>query len=188
MSPKALLSRLPVDPYIVAIVGMVCLASGLPAYGSGTIVARYATNAAIALLFFLHGARLSPQAALAGASHWRLHIVVLASTFVLFPALGLGAKALFPAGVVGWSPLRLRRGTFFGGAEQIVRERGRLRRQDLEGSPLTCRGRSSQATSYGDQGQEQGRGGHKVKKAVDAETSHHACANQRADDGAQPTN
>jgi predicted Na+-dependent transporter len=33
---------------------------------------------------------------LAGASHWRLHIVVLASTFVLFPALGLGAKALFP--------------------------------------------------------------------------------------------
>jgi hypothetical protein len=90
------------------------------------------------------------------------------------------------AGVVGWSPLRLRRGTFFGGAKQIVRERGRLRRQDLEGSPLTCRGRSSQATSYGDQGQEQGRGGHKVKKAVDAETSHHACANQRADDGAQP--
>src|ERR1700722_859086 len=27
MSPKALLSRLPVDPYIAAIVGMVCLAS-----------------------------------------------------------------------------------------------------------------------------------------------------------------
>jgi solute carrier family 10 (sodium/bile acid cotransporter), member 7 len=96
MSPKALLSRLPVDPYIVAIVGTVCLASGLPANGSGAIVARYATNAAIALLFFLHGARLSPRAALAGASHWRLHIVVLASTFVLFPALGLGAKALFP--------------------------------------------------------------------------------------------
>jgi predicted Na+-dependent transporter len=96
MSPKVLLSRLPVDPYIVAIVGMVCLASLLPAYGSGAIVARYATNAAIALLFFLHGARLSTQAAFAGASHWRLHIVVLASTFVLFPALGLGAKALFP--------------------------------------------------------------------------------------------
>jgi sodium/bile acid cotransporter 7 len=96
MSPKALLSRLPVDPYIAAIVGMVCLASGLLAYGSGAIIARYATYAAIALLFFLHGARLSPQAALAGASHWRLHIGVLASTFVLFPALGLGAKALFP--------------------------------------------------------------------------------------------
>lgn len=55
-----------------------------------------AANAAIALLFFLHGARLSPEAALAGARYWRLHLVVLASTFVLFPALGLSAKALAP--------------------------------------------------------------------------------------------
>jgi solute carrier family 10 (sodium/bile acid cotransporter), member 7 len=31
-----------------------------------------------------------------GAWHWRLHVVVLASTFMLFPALGLGARALFP--------------------------------------------------------------------------------------------
>src|SRR5208337_282546 len=96
MSPKAVLSRLPVDPYIAAIVGMVVLATELPAHGSGETVAKYSTNAAIALLFFLHGARLSPQAALAGAWHWRLHVVVLASTFALFPALGLGAKALFP--------------------------------------------------------------------------------------------
>jgi solute carrier family 10 (sodium/bile acid cotransporter), member 7 len=96
MNPKALLSRLPVDPYIAAIVGMVCLASVLPAHDSGAVVAGYATQAAIALLFFLHGARLSPQAALAGASHWRLHAVVIASTFALFPALGLGARALFP--------------------------------------------------------------------------------------------
>jgi solute carrier family 10 (sodium/bile acid cotransporter), member 7 len=96
MSPKALLSRLPVDPYIAAIVGMVVLATVLPAHGAGETVAKYAANAAIALLFFLHGARLSPQAALAGASHWRLQLAVIASTFVLFPALGLGARALFP--------------------------------------------------------------------------------------------
>ena len=87
MSPKALLARLPVDPYIAAIAGMVCLATALPAHDSGAVVAGYATNIAIALLFFLHGARLSPQAALAGARHWRLHAVVMASTFVLFPAL-----------------------------------------------------------------------------------------------------
>jgi sodium/bile acid cotransporter 7 len=96
MNPKALLSRLPIDPYIAAIVGMVGLASILPAHGEGAVVAGYATDAAIALLFFLHGARLSPQAALAGAWHWRLHVVVLASTFALFPALGLGARALLP--------------------------------------------------------------------------------------------
>jgi sodium/bile acid cotransporter 7 len=97
MNPKALRFRLPIDPYIAAIVGMVCLATILPAHGGGAVVAGYVTNAAIALLFFLHGARLSPQAALAGAWHWRLHVVVLASTFVLFPALGLVARALFPA-------------------------------------------------------------------------------------------
>nr|WP_294516027.1 bile acid:sodium symporter family protein [uncultured Rhodopila sp.] len=96
MNPKALLSRLPVDPYIAAIVGMVGLASVLPAHDGGAVAAGYATDAAIALLFFLHGARLSPEAALAGAWHWRLHVVVMASTFVVFPALGLGARALFP--------------------------------------------------------------------------------------------
>lgn len=96
MSAKALLSRLPVDPYIAAIVGMVALASLFPVHGSGAVVAGHVTTAAIALLFFLHGARLAPSAALAGARHWRLHVVVLASTFLLFPAIGLGARALFP--------------------------------------------------------------------------------------------
>jgi sodium/bile acid cotransporter 7 len=47
-------------------------------------------------MFFLQGARLAPRAALAGARHWRLHTIVLASTFLLFPALGLTARALAP--------------------------------------------------------------------------------------------
>jgi sodium/bile acid cotransporter 7 len=96
MFSKALLSRLPIDPYIAAIVGMVGLASLLPVHDAGAVVAGHLTTAAIALLFFLHGARLAPSAALAGAWHWRLHVVVLGSTFLLFPALGLGARALFP--------------------------------------------------------------------------------------------
>ena len=88
--------RLPIDPYIAAIAGMVGLATLLPAHGEGTAVAGSATHVAIALLFFLHGARLAPKAALAGARHWRLHVVVLLSTFVLFPALGLGLRAIAP--------------------------------------------------------------------------------------------
>jgi len=91
-----LLSRLPIDPYILAIVGMVGLASLLPAHGAGAVAATYATDAAIALLFFLHGARLQPKAALAGARNWRLHTLVFASTFVLFPVLGLAARAAAP--------------------------------------------------------------------------------------------
>lgn len=96
MPRKSLLSRLPIDLYIAAIVGMVCLASVLPARGVGAAVAGHVTTLAIALLFFLHGARLAPAAALAGARHWRLHAVVLASTFLLFPALVLTAHALAP--------------------------------------------------------------------------------------------
>lgn len=93
---KVLLSRLPIDPYIAAIVGMVGLASLFPAHGTGAVIADHLTTIAIALLFFLHGARLAPQAALAGARNWRLHVFVLASTFVLFPALALGAHAVAP--------------------------------------------------------------------------------------------
>jgi sodium/bile acid cotransporter 7 len=93
---RALLSRLPIDPYIASILGMVALASAIPAKGPGMTVASWAGTAAIALMFFLQGARLAPQAALAGARHWRLHAVVLGSTFLVFPMLGLTMRAIAP--------------------------------------------------------------------------------------------
>jgi sodium/bile acid cotransporter 7 len=52
------------------------------------------TTVAIGLLFFLHGAKLSREAIVAGMTHWRLHLLVLASTFVMFPLLGLALKPL----------------------------------------------------------------------------------------------
>ena len=54
------------------------------------------TDAAIALLFFMHGAQLSPEVALRGARHWRLHSMVFLSTFALFPLLGISARLLAP--------------------------------------------------------------------------------------------
>jgi sodium/bile acid cotransporter 7 len=92
----AMLSRLHIDPYIGAILSMVALASLAPAHGMGEVIGGHATTAAIALLFFLHGAKLESRAAVAGARHWRLHTVVLLSTFVLFPILGLTARAIAP--------------------------------------------------------------------------------------------
>ncbi len=89
-------SRLHLDPYIAGILGMVALASALPAQGPGMTVANGASTAMIASMFFLQGARLAPRAALAGARHWRLHAAVLGSTFLLFPALGLTARAVAP--------------------------------------------------------------------------------------------
>ncbi|MFD7322979.1 bile acid:sodium symporter family protein [Streptomyces sp. NPDC059875] len=90
-------SWLPIDPYILAILGTVGLAALLPASGAAATVADGASTAAIALLFFLYGARLSTREALDGLRHWRLHLTVLACTFLVFPLLGLAAKGLVPA-------------------------------------------------------------------------------------------
>jgi sodium/bile acid cotransporter 7 len=94
---RKLIFRLPIDLYMLLIVGMVALASIIPAHGRGAVAAGYATDAAIALLFFLHGARLEPKAALDGARHWRLHVVIFANTFLLFPVIGLAMRAAAPA-------------------------------------------------------------------------------------------
>jgi sodium/bile acid cotransporter 7 len=82
------------DPFLILLVSTVALASVLPCRGEGAVIFGWITNAAITLLFFLHGAKLSREAIIAGAGHWRLHVLVAASTFVLFPALGLAIQAL----------------------------------------------------------------------------------------------
>lgn len=89
-------ARLPVDPFVTGLLATVGLAALLPARGAAASVAEAASTAAVALLFFLYGARLSTREALDGMRHWRLHLTVLASTFLLFPLLGLAAHALVP--------------------------------------------------------------------------------------------
>ncbi|MFD8261321.1 bile acid:sodium symporter family protein [Streptomyces griseoluteus] len=88
---------MPIDPYIALLLGTVGLAALLPARGVAADVASGAATAAIAFLFFLYGARLSTREAMGGLRHWRLHLTVLACTFVVFPLLGLAARGLVPA-------------------------------------------------------------------------------------------
>jgi len=90
------LDRLHIDPYLLAIVGMVALASVLPCRGTVATGFGHASTDVVGLLFFLYGARLSRQAVWQGFSHWRLHVLILASSFVLFPLLGLAAHVLVP--------------------------------------------------------------------------------------------
>ncbi|GAA3377722.1 bile acid:sodium symporter [Streptomyces sannanensis] len=89
-------SWLPVDPYILALIGTVVLAAVLPASGGAARGVERAATGAVALLFFLYGARMSTREALDGLRHWRLHLTVLACTFVVFPLLGLAARGLVP--------------------------------------------------------------------------------------------
>ncbi|MDO0937943.1 bile acid:sodium symporter family protein [Streptomyces sp. DG2A-72] len=87
---------MPIDPYILLLLGTVGFAALLPARGTGADVASGASTAAIAFLFFLYGVRLSTREALDGLKHWRLHVTVLACTFVIFPVLGLASRGLVP--------------------------------------------------------------------------------------------
>jgi len=83
-----------IDRYSLALLGMVVLASFLPARGVVAEWLAVLTAAAIALLFFLHGAKLPRQAVISGFTHWRLHLMVLGTTFVLFPIAGLALQPL----------------------------------------------------------------------------------------------
>jgi len=82
------------DNFTLCLIGTVVLASLLPVRGQAAMAFNWVTDVAVGLLFFLHGAKLSREAIIAGATHWRLHLVVLLSTFALFPILGLALKPL----------------------------------------------------------------------------------------------
>jgi sodium/bile acid cotransporter 7 len=88
--------RLPVDGFVLALLGVVLAATFLPCRGAGAQVFHMARTLAIAALFFLQGARLSRDAILQGMTHWRLHATIAATTFVLFPLLGLSLLMAFP--------------------------------------------------------------------------------------------
>jgi sodium/bile acid cotransporter 7 len=88
------LRRLLPDVFTFAILCMVALASVAPVTGIAAVVFGDVTAVAIGLLFFLHGAKLSREALVAGLTHWRLHLLVLALTFAMFPLLGLAIKPL----------------------------------------------------------------------------------------------
>lgn len=83
-----------VDPFLLWLIGMVTAASLLPVRGAAAGFVEMLADVAIALLFFLHGAKLSRAAIVQGAGNWRLHLMVLAFTYVLFPSLGLAITRL----------------------------------------------------------------------------------------------
>lgn len=90
-----MISRLKkIDPLILLIICAVIVAIIFPARGQFAEVFDSLTNVVIALLFYLYGARLSTQEALNGLKNWRLHLTILAFTFVLYPILGLALRPL----------------------------------------------------------------------------------------------
>jgi sodium/bile acid cotransporter 7 len=84
------------DIFILALAGTMTLATVLPCHGTGASVVGGFASAAIGLLFFMQGARLSREAIVAGTTNWRLHLAAGAATFGVLPMLGSAITALFP--------------------------------------------------------------------------------------------
>jgi len=76
-----------VDWFLIAMVGAVLLASVVPQWGrsEGVLHLGRVTDVGVFLLFFMHGMALSSDSLKAGATRWRLHLLVQACTYVLFP-------------------------------------------------------------------------------------------------------
>lgn len=84
------------DPFVLALLATVALASLLPARGGTAAGLSTAADVAVGFLFFLYGNRLATRAALDALRDWRLHGTVLAITFAVYPLLGLLLVAALP--------------------------------------------------------------------------------------------
>lgn len=101
--------KLPVDAYMLLLVATVVLATVLPVSGRAAVFVSQLSSAAVALLFFLYGARLRTQTIVAGITNWRLQLLIVATTFGLFPVAGVGLAFL----AAPWLPEELVIGFIF---------------------------------------------------------------------------
>lgn len=100
-----------IDGFLIALAGAIVLALIAPQLGGprGPLPLGAIAQVGVALVFFLHGANLSPRALASGAANWRLHLFVQGATFVLFPLLG----GLIYVTTSGLLPAEVRLGFFF---------------------------------------------------------------------------
>ncbi|OIR13851.1 sodium bile acid symporter family protein [mine drainage metagenome] len=93
---------------MLAAVGLAFLWPAPGAHG-GFLHPELLNKAGIALIFFLNGLGLSFLALRDGALRWQVHLLIQASTFLIFPLLGWGLLKL--AG--GWMSVDLQDGFFY---------------------------------------------------------------------------
>lgn len=93
------LKRVVTDWFLCGMLLAVVLAWLFPHFGAtgGAMHAGLVTNIGVFVVFFLHGINLSSEQIRHGLKNWRLHIMVQAFTFVVFPLLWLASDKAFGA-------------------------------------------------------------------------------------------
>lgn len=92
-----MLARLIPDKFILILIGVIVLASVLPARGVGLSIVSLLSNGAIFSLFFFHGLRLAHSSVVTGLKQWRLQATIMLFTFGAMPLFGLGLEHLIPS-------------------------------------------------------------------------------------------
>ena len=119
-----MLKRFGLDGFILSLFGAIFLAWLYPAFGArdGLFSLSTAANVGVSLIFFFYGLRLNWEKIRSGLANVKTHLVVLASTFLLFPLLILATMV-----VCGTFPTRAdvaaleAKASGFGGAANVER-------------------------------------------------------------------
>lgn len=79
--------KLKIDPFILAIIGIIIIAYLFPAWGSkdSVIPLDLIGSIGVSLIFFFYGLKLSPEKIKSGLKNWKLHVLVQLTTFLIFP-------------------------------------------------------------------------------------------------------
>ena len=94
------LKRFGIDTYMLLLIGVVILGAALPVSGVAAQILGKVTYWAVALLFFIYGAKLDLDAVKAGIMNLRLQSLSFLATYVMFPLVGIALAWVF-GGILG---------------------------------------------------------------------------------------
>ena len=89
------LKRIGIDTYMLLLIATVCLGLLIPAHGIAMTGLGHVTFWAVAMLFFLYGAKLDAGSVKAGLMNWRLQGLSFLATYLVIPIIGLVLVAIF---------------------------------------------------------------------------------------------
>ncbi|WP_147676678.1 bile acid:sodium symporter family protein [Algibacter pacificus] len=83
--------KVTIDKFVLSIICVIIIAYFFPEWGiaSSKIPIDTISAIGISLIFFFYGLKLNPTQLKAGLKNWKLHLLVQASTFLMFPLLVL---------------------------------------------------------------------------------------------------
>ncbi|MFG6686176.1 bile acid:sodium symporter family protein [Mariniflexile sp. HNIBRBA6329] len=84
--------KIKLDGFVLAIIAIVITAYFFPNWGSknSPVPLNLIGSIGVSLIFFFYGLKLSPEKIKTGLKNWKLHLLVQASTFILFPIIVMG--------------------------------------------------------------------------------------------------